>query len=479
THRVQQSITKAASSLQYTLSVYAKPNGRDWVLLQLAEGANAGYRYFNITTGALGTGGVSGVGFTLNDSQIVQEIDSVTGLPTGWYRCIITVTTNAATTLVSQIFVATADNNATYAGDITKGFYVWAAQLEQASYATSYIPTTTATVSRVADAVNTLVPKGTNMTLYSEDFTQVNWTKDRVTVSSNAITDPNGVATNADKIIEDATLGNHRVYQQSNFCVPGSFYIFSAYLKAGERSKVFLAETQDSQPPTVFDLAAGTVSNPNATITNVGNGWYRCSLKWRQSDNGGVFQIGLCDNSGATNYTGDGVSGAYFWGAQFEPGEIVTAYRTTTTVMAHDGSVIGQTGGTFYWEIENVVHTVEQEINISDGTTANRINMNIGVSSNGIAFNIFSGGINQGSIGSAFTTGAKHKFAIVFGPNLFKLFKDGVLVGSDFAVTVPISLSDIRLNHPTAPRPLFGNLYNLSISNVAISDAEAIAWTTP
>jgi hypothetical protein len=44
-----------------------------------------------------------------------------------------------------------ADNNATYIGIVGNGLYIWGAQLEVGTTATSYIPTTSAQVTRSAD----------------------------------------------------------------------------------------------------------------------------------------------------------------------------------------------------------------------------------------------------------------------------------------------------------------------------------------
>jgi hypothetical protein len=76
-----------------------------------------------------------------------------------------------------RIITANANNGQTYTGDGYSGIYIWGAQLEAGAFATSYIPTTTAQVTRSADAASMT---GTNFsswyneaggTMYAEAFT--------------------------------------------------------------------------------------------------------------------------------------------------------------------------------------------------------------------------------------------------------------------------------------------------------------------
>ena len=166
-HQVYQLFTKAASAITYTWTIYVKPNGRTWINIVAANGGNNVNRYFDLTGGGA-LGNSSATGFTLVNSEISLSSN-------GFYKCTITFTTDATTGLAVSTQVATANGTNTYAGDITKGFYAWGAQLEQASYATSYIPTTSATVARVADAIPTLSGVSsligqTEGTIYAEGY---------------------------------------------------------------------------------------------------------------------------------------------------------------------------------------------------------------------------------------------------------------------------------------------------------------------
>lgn len=72
----------------------------------------------------------------------------------GWYRChatFVDLTGSAAQVLLS-ILNNSGQNN--YVGNGTAGLFLWGAQIEAGGYATSYIPTTTASVTRNADVIN-------------------------------------------------------------------------------------------------------------------------------------------------------------------------------------------------------------------------------------------------------------------------------------------------------------------------------------
>lgn len=153
-HSINQLMSKAASSLSYIYSVVVKANGRDYICLQSDDGTNGAGKYFNISNGTLGNDRTIGTGYTLSDSRIIN-------LGADGYMCMIRVTTNTATALNFRIFLSTDGSTFSYAGDVTKGFYVSRACAIQdvSPFTNSAIRSAAATQARTADAVTALTGK--------------------------------------------------------------------------------------------------------------------------------------------------------------------------------------------------------------------------------------------------------------------------------------------------------------------------------
>jgi hypothetical protein len=138
-------VRTVTASTSYTFSAYVKRGNHDWIRLIFADSpaTNQVRIWANLNTGAIGTATATGTA-TYVSSSIVS-------VGNGWYR--ITVTGTIATT-DGKVFVlsASADGSTTRVNNAQ--YYVWGAQLEQASFASSYIPTTSATVTRAADLLN-------------------------------------------------------------------------------------------------------------------------------------------------------------------------------------------------------------------------------------------------------------------------------------------------------------------------------------
>ena len=118
----------------YTYSIFAKKGTKDWLAILNADSGQFP-TFFNISNGTIGTV-FSGYSATILD------------VGNGWYRCIFT-TASSATPTWFQILFVDANNSVTPAS--TGYSYVYGAQVELGAFPTSYIPTTTAAVTRSAD----------------------------------------------------------------------------------------------------------------------------------------------------------------------------------------------------------------------------------------------------------------------------------------------------------------------------------------
>jgi len=142
---ILQTITVVGGA-QYTASAFLKKDGLDWARLQaFATGGtdNSPGQYFDLDTGALGSATAG-----------IQDA-TIEAYPNGWYRCSMTWTQGAGdTSFQFAVLVAEADNDTTVDLDGTSSIFVWGAQVEASPIATSYIPTTTASVTRNKDDIN-------------------------------------------------------------------------------------------------------------------------------------------------------------------------------------------------------------------------------------------------------------------------------------------------------------------------------------
>jgi len=194
----------------------------------------------------------------------------------------------------------------------------------------SVVRATTATRVNSAGLVE-LVPY--NLLQYSEQFNNAYWTTNGASVSANAIVSPNGTTT-ADKIIEDSANSVHHIlYPQDT---PIGTNTLSVYAKEGERNWIwlYLFDSVAGSLFTWFNVNTGAIgtiqSGLTASIESVGNGWFRCSITRTQGNigNGG---FGVTNANNVLSYTGNGTSGAYFWGAQLVQGTLPKDYQKTET----------------------------------------------------------------------------------------------------------------------------------------------------
>lgn len=163
---------KPLSSLTYTASIYAKAAGYNFLTFRIdAAGGNGVYCVFNLALGTVVTAATAvGAGWTAGTATI--EL-----LRNGLYRCSCSFTTASESTWRFIPLVMNAAGNPftpyNFSGDTVSGIVMTAAQVELGSFATSYIPTTTAAVPRDADVPDDQVASNLTAAAGSVAFT---WT---------------------------------------------------------------------------------------------------------------------------------------------------------------------------------------------------------------------------------------------------------------------------------------------------------------
>jgi hypothetical protein len=355
-------------------------------------------------------------------------------------------------------------------GGSTGDIYLWGAQLEVGDIATDYIPTTTAAVS-VGPVSNVprldylgsscprllLEPQRTNSVISSENI-GTSWTFTNATGTLNVTASPDGYI-GADAIVPNTTSGQHAI-NSANITASGSFTL-SAFVKAGENTKVAIRESANTGSYASFDLATGTKIEDSVSgasfIESYGNGWYRIGVTGTFS---GTIRLGINvlsnayttgnPSSGTTFFAGNGTDKLYCWGMQCELGATyATSYVPTLAASVTRvadaasktgiSSLIGQTEGTLFVEVDAKVALqleldgTQRALMVSDGTNTNRIIMNLFRSSGGVSqieANLIKS-TSQASFASVITENKTYKIAFAYKANDFVFYINGVQIGTD------------------------------------------------
>jgi hypothetical protein len=204
-----------------------------------------------------------------------------------------------------------------------------------------------------------------NQLTYSQDFTNAAYVKSGITITADQGVAPDGTMT-ADLYSESATTGSHYLYRYypnrtlpSGYNWNASFYIKKAPDNTATNNKIIAKENLATGPAYAeFNLDNGstyiynlnTLNITGATMSNEGNGWWRCSIsgdipagKTLYTFPINIFRNG--SNNVSYSFAGDAGAKYYIWGMQVTgvlnnvSGKLLLPYTKTTVGVGGDGFI--------------------------------------------------------------------------------------------------------------------------------------------
>ncbi len=320
---------------------------------------------------------------------------------------------------------------------------------------------------RISDLGLLREESSTNLVFPSEDANSWITGASYATVTADAYKAPNGTTT-GDKLVEDTSSGSgHRMVQTLTTLTDNTDYILSCYCRAAERNWVYLRinDKAGGVNRVYFNLSTGAIGTVAGTVPSygidiIGNGpWYRCWIQANSSSGGNVaLIIGLADADNSPGYTGDGTSGAGFWGMQLEqrtsPKQMSSYIPTTSASVTRSTDAISiPTGHKFsswftnanagIWFAagtsvdNNSGASARRLLDVTDGTANNRFVLALSIS-NTARYLVSKGGSAQADILSSATfSRTPFNLAGAYVTNDFQQATNGVLGTQDSSGSLP------------------------------------------
>ena len=199
----------------------------------------------------------------------------------------------------------------------------------------------------------------TNLLLYSNPYIAATdrWGTTNAVLTPNAVISPDGTQ-NASSLIGDNAAN---VFQSYYYINQGSgTYTQSFYLQANGTSIIGALDYTGSVIVAWFNLSNGTTQSGSylstaysSSITDVGNGWYRCTLANQSAVSMQWIHLRpVTTMGGTTPVTGTGLIGYYVYGVQAEAGSFATSLIPNNgSATTRSADVCQITGGDFsgFW----------------------------------------------------------------------------------------------------------------------------------
>lgn len=336
-HGIQKSVSVTLGQ-SYNFSCYIRPiNGREGVTIRFGNGS---------TDSSNGTYIGSATFNFISESLIPDVVTNFQFQKIGeWYRLSASIIPTAST--LSIAIWGRDASSVNYAGDPTKGLYLWGAQLSTGTALQPYQVTTSAARSGDGFVTKwyTQDSNGENLLLQSQTFENASWTKNQSTIAANVTTAPDGTLT-GESFVPTTVSAPHFVIQPISKVASSLIYTVSAYVKPFGYNFVTLGCTgADNSNQATVSIDLVTLSKTNFTggvgfsainsyVTAEANGWYRVSLTLSSDSSISIQPVVRVDNTfNNAVYAGNGTSGIYIWGAQLSQSSWLQGYQATTTAQ--------------------------------------------------------------------------------------------------------------------------------------------------
>ncbi len=335
-----------------------------------------------------------------------------------------------------------------------------------------------------------LEPSSTNLVTFSEDFS--GYTTNNSSISSNVISSPDG-SLSASKLIENTATAEHTI-QKAVSVTSGNAYSISVFVKKEEISSVqfgFTGSNFASPTRSVFNIENGTITtnvSNTASIEDYGNGWYKLKVTNTTNATGTAMLMLQTIKSGQASYAGDGVSGFYMWGLQWEQQAYCTSYiptaGTTITRAAEScektglSGSIGNTEGIIFLDVTTPSAIPSSTtFSIGSGTSSEYAQLEIR-SDLSINWRYRQGGTDyiNANVGS-YVAGDRLIIAFQYKNNNSLLYLNGVKISTDSGSIGANSWSQVKFANYAGQGVLSGKVKGVALYTEALSESQLMQLT--
>jgi hypothetical protein len=473
-HRAHCPVNRTSGN-SYTLSVYAKASGYNFLFINAGTAFNA-QSAFNLSNG------------TISTTVGTASIESVGN---GWYRCIVigTASASGATTTFFQINSTTSTAvDQTFTGDGTSGIYLWGAQLNIGSTAKPYFPTTDRlnvprlTYQNGGGGCPSLLlePQRTNLAIQSNTFNTSPWAMFAgPAVTPNSTISPDG--TQNATTLNSSGGSNDFLYQTITGLTTGATYAFSFYVKNINSTASQLWGAATGTAIMYINWSGETltsVSGTGSSFIAVGNGWYRITSTTATAGTGSTVRIYADGNNTSKSI--------YIYGAQFEASSYPTSYIPTTSSSATRviddcrktgiSSLIGQSEGTMFIDLNL---TAWDSNSFYFGLYGGGNEIYFRCAGTGAIDFVHYFGATQAFITKSGLSLGRHKLAACYKNNDWAFYVDGILVGTDTSGTFSGTISQMVFGYTSiSAYPPFQSVNQSVLFPTRLTNAELASLTT-